>query len=89
MATAEIDAPVNALDAFRAQAREWLAENFDPGLRGKDNSMSAVEGPNDDTSEQLAWKKAIGEKGWSVPTWPTDYGGGGLSRGTRWVAPWA
>jgi alkylation response protein AidB-like acyl-CoA dehydrogenase len=81
MATApEIDAPVNALEAFRAQARDWLAEHFSPDLRGKDNSMSAVEGPNSDTPEQLAWKKAIGEKGWSVPTWPKDYGGGGLSR---------
>ncbi|MEZ0244558.1 MAG: acyl-CoA dehydrogenase family protein, partial [Sphingomonas sp.] len=81
MATApEIDAPVNALDAFRAQAREWLAENFLPSLKGKDNSMSAVEGPNNDTPEQAAWKKAIGEKGWSVPTWPKEYGGGGLSR---------
>lgn len=81
MATApEIDAPVNALDEFRTQARDWLAANFDPGLRGKDNSMSAVEGPNNDTPEQLAWKKAIGDKGWSVPTWPREYGGGGLSR---------
>jgi len=81
MATApELDAPANPLDAFRTEARDWLAENFSPGLRGKDNSMSAVEGPNDDTPEQLAWKHAIGAKGWSVPTWPKEYGGGGLSR---------
>jgi len=81
MATAlELDAPADALDAFRTHAREWLAENFAPALRGKDNSMSAVEGPNADTPEQAAWKQAIGAKGWSVPTWPKDYGGGGLSR---------
>jgi alkylation response protein AidB-like acyl-CoA dehydrogenase len=81
MATApELDAPADALESFRKQARDWLAEHFSPDLRGKDNSMSAVEGPNDDTPEQLAWKKAIGEKGWSVPTWPREYGGGGLSR---------
>ncbi|MGL1447008.1 acyl-CoA dehydrogenase family protein, partial [Vibrio parahaemolyticus] len=22
----------------------------------------------------------MGDKGWGVPTWPKDYGGGGLSR---------
>jgi alkylation response protein AidB-like acyl-CoA dehydrogenase len=27
----------------------------------------------------MAWRKAIGEKGWATPTWPTEYGGGGLS----------
>jgi alkylation response protein AidB-like acyl-CoA dehydrogenase len=81
MATApELDAPADALESFRAQARGWLAAHFSPDLRGKDNSMSAVEGPTNDTPEQAAWKKAIGDKGWSVPTWPKEYGGGGLSR---------
>ena len=48
MATApEIDAPVNALDEFRTQAREWLAANFPPSLKGRDKAMSAVEGPTD------------------------------------------
>ena len=27
-----------------------------------------------------AWRKAMGEKGWGTPTWPAEYGGGGLSR---------
>ena len=27
------------------------------------------------------WRKAIGEKGWAVPTWPKELGGGGLSKG--------
>jgi len=81
MATApEIDAPVNALDAFRAQAREWLAANFPPSLKGRDNAMSAVEGPTEEDAEQRAWRLAMGEKGWGVPTWPAEYGGGGLSR---------
>jgi alkylation response protein AidB-like acyl-CoA dehydrogenase len=26
-----------------------------------------------------AWRKAMGAKGWGVPTWPAEYGGGGLS----------
>ena len=81
MATApEIDAPVDALDAFRAQAREWLAANFPPSLKGRDNAMSAVEGPTEEDPEQRAWREAMGAKGWGVPTWPAEYGGGGLSR---------
>ena len=30
-----------------------------------------------------AWTKAMGEKGWGVPTWPKAYGGGGLSTARR------
>ena len=81
MATApEIDAPADSLDAFRAQVRAWLAAHFPPSLKGKDNAMSAVEGPHANSPEEDAWQQAMGEKGWGVPTWPSEYGGGGLSR---------
>ncbi|WP_066794675.1 acyl-CoA dehydrogenase family protein [Sphingomonas soli] len=81
MATApEIDAPVHALDEFRTQVRDWLAEHFPPSLKGRDNAMSAVEGPTDEDAEQRAWREAMGATGWGVPTWPKEYGGGGLSR---------
>jgi alkylation response protein AidB-like acyl-CoA dehydrogenase len=81
MATApDIEAPVDALDAFRTHVREWLAANFPPSLKGKDDPMSAVEEPKPLGPEELAWKQAMGEKGWGVPTWPAEYGGGGLSK---------
>lgn len=78
--TLEADAPVDSLDAFRTHAREWLAAHFPPSLKGKDNAMSAIEGPHEPSPEESAWQAAIGEKGWGVPTWPAEYGGGGLSR---------
>lgn len=78
--TAEVDAPANALDSFRAEARAWLEANFPPELKGKDNPMSAVEGPTEPTEAGERWRIAMGEKGWGVPTWPKEYGGGGLSR---------
>jgi alkylation response protein AidB-like acyl-CoA dehydrogenase len=81
MATAEIDTPVDAIEAFRGHVREWLGAHFPPALKGKDNAMSAVEGPQESTPEESAWQQAMGEKGWGVPTWPKEYGGGGLSRG--------
>ncbi|WP_203310919.1 acyl-CoA dehydrogenase family protein [Sphingomonas beigongshangi] len=74
------DAPADPLDAFRAEARAWLAANFPSALAHKDNAMSAVEGPGEETDDQRRWREAMGAKGWGVPTWPRDYGGGGLSR---------
>jgi len=66
--------------AFRADARAWLSEHFPPALRGKDNALSAIEGPTDESEDERRWRGAIGDKGWGVPTWPAAYGGGGLSR---------
>ena len=81
MATAaDLDRPADSVEAFREEARAWLAANFDPALRGQDNAMSAVDGPSAETDAQRKWREAMGEKGWGVPTWPRDYGGGGLSR---------
>jgi alkylation response protein AidB-like acyl-CoA dehydrogenase len=83
MATVAEPAPLTAadpLDSFRSEAREWLAANFPASLKGADNAMSAIDGPTQETAEQTAWREAMGRKGWGVPTWPKEYGGGGLSR---------
>ncbi|MFA5988495.1 MAG: acyl-CoA dehydrogenase family protein [Sphingomonas sp.] len=81
MATApELDDDAVALDAFRAEARAWLAANFPPSLKGADNGISALEGPGNPSDDERAWTAAMGNMGWGVPTWPKAYGGGGLSR---------
>ena len=85
MATAATDRPEtqgssDPLDAFRQEARAWIAENFPASLRTRDNSMSAVEGPTELSADEQAWTDAMGKKGWGVPTWPKQYGGGGLNR---------
>jgi alkylation response protein AidB-like acyl-CoA dehydrogenase len=66
------------LEAFRAEARSWLEENFPASLRGRGEDIMA-EGPNPDDPDYKLWKQRIADKGWGVPTWPTQYGGGGLS----------
>jgi alkylation response protein AidB-like acyl-CoA dehydrogenase len=66
------------LDAFRAQAREWIEANFPASLKGKPNPMMREERQKP-SADQEAWRKAMGEKGWGTPTWPKEYGGGGLS----------
>ena len=73
------DAGDTNLETFRAEAKAWLAANFPPSLKGKAGIvMSSLEGGRP-TGDGAAWLKAIGEKGWTAPTWPKEYGGGGLS----------
>jgi len=66
------------LEAFRLEARKWLEANFPPSLKGKGGMMMGEEALSD-TGDFAKWKKAMGDKGWGVPTWPKAYGGGGLS----------
>ena len=68
------------LEAFRGEAREWIAANFPAALKGRPNPMMREERAKP-SAEQEQWRKAMGEKGWGVPTWPAAYGGGGLSGG--------
>ncbi|MDE2487355.1 MAG: acyl-CoA dehydrogenase family protein [Alphaproteobacteria bacterium] len=68
------------LEAFRAEAREWLQANFPKSLaHNSEAATQAMMGGEKPTGDAAAWKRAMGEKGWGVPTWPKQYGGGGLS----------
>ena len=69
----------DTVDAFRAEAKDWLAANFPPSLKGR-GGMMYVEGGGSSDPAVKAWTAAMGEKGWGVPTWPKAYGGGGLSK---------
>ncbi|MDF1856116.1 acyl-CoA dehydrogenase family protein [Pseudooceanicola sp.] len=76
--------PMNAQDsqlaAFRAEAREWLAKNFPKSLTGKRDVLMDIAPRYPEGEDWAAWKTAMGDKGWGTPTWPTEYGAGGLSR---------
>jgi alkylation response protein AidB-like acyl-CoA dehydrogenase len=66
------------LDGFRAEARAWLEANFPASLRGK-AGLAMAEGPVAADGDLKLWRERIGAKGWSTPTWPARYGGGGLT----------
>ena len=68
------------LDAFRAEARTWIEANLPAALKGNPSAQMAAMMGAKPSAEAEAWRKAMGDKGWGVPTWPTEYGGGGLSR---------
>jgi alkylation response protein AidB-like acyl-CoA dehydrogenase len=65
------------LEDFRKDAGAWIAANFPASLAGKGALASLEIGAA--TGDLAAWRKAIGARGWATPTWPTQYGGGGLS----------
>ncbi|HEX2818528.1 MAG TPA: acyl-CoA dehydrogenase family protein [Phenylobacterium sp.] len=65
------------LDAFRAEAREWLEANFPKSLADQQTAM--IPGGEALTDDGKLWKQRMADKGWGAPTWPTEYGGGGLS----------
>ncbi|THD55542.1 acyl-CoA dehydrogenase family protein [Phenylobacterium sp.] len=65
------------LDAFRAEAREWLEANFPKSLANA--PMAMIPGGEALSADGKLWKQRMADKGWGAPTWPTEYGGGGLS----------
>ena len=66
------------LEAFRAEAREWLEANFPKALAADPAAQVAKMSGAEEGEDARAWRKAMGAKGWGVPTWPAEYGGGGL-----------
>jgi alkylation response protein AidB-like acyl-CoA dehydrogenase len=62
------------LDAFRAEARDWLTTALD----GEFRVVKGRGGPGDEHSlfdERLAWEQALGAAGWTCLAWPEEYGG--------------
>lgn len=72
------------LDAFRLETRAWLAENCPPKMRTPMLSdKDACWGGRDwvfQNDDQKVWLERMAAKGWTTPSWPKEYGGGGLSR---------
>jgi acyl-CoA dehydrogenase len=71
------------LDDFRTATRAWLEDNCPAEMRRPMASDDDICWGGRDcvfTSEaQRVWLQRMGERGWTVPTWPREYGGAGLS----------
>ncbi|MDJ0786776.1 MAG: acyl-CoA dehydrogenase family protein [Myxococcota bacterium] len=72
--------PSAELEAFRAEVRTWIEQNFPKSLAGRAGALMGGETIDDSQREALEWGKRLGAKGWATPTWPAEYGGGGLSQ---------
>ena len=73
-----------SLDEFRAETRAWLQANCPPDMRQPMKSEADVcwggRRFRFQSEAQRQWLQRMGERGWTVPTWPREYGGGGLTR---------
>ena len=71
-------------DTFRAEVRDWLAENCPEEMRSPLLSeKDACWGGRNFTFQseaQRLWLERMGERGWTAPAWPKEYGVGGLNR---------
>lgn len=69
------------INEFRAKTRSWLQANFPNALAADQAAqMDASHTCKTHSEDQRVWKERMVAKGWGAPTWPTQYGGGGLSR---------
>ncbi len=72
------------LETFRSDTREWLAANCPESMRNRAvHFEDAFEIYN--TPDAKLWLDRIAERGWTAPTWPEEYGGGGLDYDTNRV----
>jgi alkylation response protein AidB-like acyl-CoA dehydrogenase len=63
---------------FRSDVSAWIAENCPQGAKGSGqlaNGSTKIELEKD----VALWLERCAEKGYTAPTWPTEFGGGGLS----------
>ena len=70
------------LAVFRAETRAWLEENCPPVMRTwmpEDEQVAGGKRAVYKRPEQKIWLDRMAAKGWTAPTWPKKYGGGGLS----------
>ena len=72
------------IESFRRETRAWLQTHCPVEMR------QPVVSENDacwggrhfkfQSEAQRIWMREMGQRGWTVPTWPKVYGGGGLSK---------
>jgi len=72
------------LEKFRSETSSWLEANAPKTIVGL--ALGEMEGswggrnPTFDHPDMKPWLAMMAEKGWTAPTWPREYGGGGLSK---------
>ena len=70
------------LEAFRSDVRAWLEKNAPAGLRNLNDPRYAYWGgrkPELPHPDSAKYCELAAERGLTAITWPTEYGGGGLS----------
>ena len=69
------------MNEFRRETRAWLEENCPQSIRSRMVPGEEVNGGSKRRStnpDAYVWLERMAAKGWTVPTWPKEYGGAGL-----------
>jgi alkylation response protein AidB-like acyl-CoA dehydrogenase len=70
------------LDKFRAETRAWLEANCPFEMRkpmtSDEDTFWGGRNAKFSSEPQRIWFERMRDKGWTVPHWPSEYGGGGL-----------
>jgi acyl-CoA dehydrogenase len=76
-------AEIPELETFRAELRGWLAANCPTDMRRRMTGEADICWGGRryifQSEAQRLWFDRMVAKGWTVPEWPTGYGGGGLT----------
>ena len=70
------------MDSFRLETRAWLEAHCPVSQRQpivREEQIWAGSRSTFPSEDARQWFEAMRDKGWTAPTWPTEYGGGGLS----------
>jgi alkylation response protein AidB-like acyl-CoA dehydrogenase len=72
------------LEHFRQETRDWLEANCPESMRTPVRDEGDVywggRDPEMKHPDQKLWADRMGERGWTTPEWPEEYGGGGLNK---------
>jgi alkylation response protein AidB-like acyl-CoA dehydrogenase len=70
------------LDTFRRETRAWLETNCPPEMRkpvsAEEDTFWGGRNAKFSSEPQRVWFERMRDRGWTVPHWPAEYGGGGL-----------
>src|SRR5881275_12253 len=76
------NAPMSDLETFRSETRAWLEANCPPEMRlplaSDEDVFWGGRSTRFSSEPQRIWFERMRDKGWTVPHWPKQYGGGGL-----------
>ncbi|XOV86483.1 MAG: acyl-CoA dehydrogenase family protein [Pseudomonadota bacterium] len=65
---------------FRLQTREWLETHCPASMRGPGAVAGGGKKAPPLTNDEKLWLDRCAEKGFTVPMWPVEFGGAGLSK---------
>lgn len=74
---------MDELTEFQTEVRQWLEENCPQSMRTPMPDAEACWGGRNakyKNPDSKRWMDRMASRGWTTPTWPKEYGGGGLTK---------